>query len=1122
MAQARIAGAGAVTGASPAALAGITDIEIVQNGASNALVTTTRGGGAMAAYDIGTTAPARLIDSWALSLDMLAAEKPDIEFLSTSWGNLILSPGHVGSSLHGVTTGGAADSTFFGSERTVSVTGAEASNLGDVVMFNDGPHGIAALVSGGLALVDATATRSLSLTPIILPEALAGVRANALETRNLDGADFTVATFGTANGLMVLRTDASGQITHQRTYLPDADGIWFSRPSDVTLAEVAGQKFVVLSASGTGSLTVFSLGDDGSLTPTDDVLDDAKTAFARATMLETVTLSGHSFVIAAGSDPGFSVLELLPGGRLHHIQTFFPPADMALSSITDLAALAQDGAIRLWVSQQSAPYLSEFRITFDALGGQSVASASGGALSGTGQDDNLIGRAGQDALSGGLGADLLLDGAGADTLTGGQGRDTFILAADGTTDIITDFNAAEDKLDLTSFGTIKLGSDLHLYARSWGVAVVVGSETLEVHAASGTQLTVSSLTSAHFIGLDRRLPYSGTDFEALVIAGKTAGSGVKVAEIPAAAIRGTSGNDSLRGTTNADYLTGDAGNDTLDGGAGADTLEGGAGNDTYVISSTQDVLVEAAGGGTDRVITTVSLDLLWGNGAYAQVENITLATGAADAWATEGANVIGGNSAANRLYGRGGNDRLTGEAGNDTLDGGAGTDTLVGGAGDDSYVISSTQDVLVEATGGGTDRVITPISLDLLWGNGAYAQVENITLANGATNALATDGANVMVGNSAANRLFGRGGNDRIYGESGNDTLYGDAGNDTLYGGTGTNRLVGGAGNDTYVISSTQDILIEAAGGGIDRVITPVSLDLKGRNGAYAQVENITLANGATNALATDGANVMVGNSAANRLFGRGGNDRIYGESGNDTLYGEAGNDTLYGGAGTNRLVGGAGNDTYVISSTQDVLVEVAGGGIDRVITPVSLDLKGSNGAFAQVENITLATGAANAWATEGANEMVGNSAANRLYGRGGNDSLYGEAGSDTLDGGAGADTLVGGVGSDRLNGGGFDASRDVFLFRAATESPRGAGRDVISYFESKRDIVDLRLIDANTTKAGDQAFFLSKAATPYGAWISANDSGFTLFADVNGDKVADLEIALNGASSFGATNIWL
>ena len=48
---------------------------------------------------------------------------------------------------------------------------------------------------------------------------------------------------------------------------------------------------------------------------------------------------------------------------------------------------------------------------------------------------------------------------------------------------------------------------------------------------------------------------------------------------------------------------------------------------------------------------------------------------------------------------------------------------------------------------------------------------------------------------------------------------------------------------------------------------------------------------------------------------------------------GGAGNDTIEGGAGEDTLIGGAGNDVFFVESAGDVVVELAGEGVDTVIS---------------------------------------------------------------------------------------------------------------------------------------------------------------------------------------------
>ncbi len=120
-----------------------------------------------------------------------------------------------------------------------------------------------------------------------------------------------------------------------------------------------------------------------------------------------------------------------------------------------------------------------------------------------------------------------------------------------------------------------------------------------------------------------------------------------------ATINGTSGNDNLVGTDAADVLNGldgddtlsaGLGNDSLDGGAGSNVLMGGQGDDAYTVRSLQDVVVEAAGEGSDTVSSLISFTLA------ATLENLTLIGGGAiNGVGNAGNNRLIGNTAANIL-----------------------------------------------------------------------------------------------------------------------------------------------------------------------------------------------------------------------------------------------------------------------------------------------------------------------------------------------------------------------------------------------------------------------------------------------------------------------------------------
>ncbi|WP_316013345.1 Hint domain-containing protein [Roseobacter sp. HKCCA0434] len=82
---------------------------------------------------------------------------------------------------------------------------------------------------------------------------------------------------------------------------------------------------------------------------------------------------------------------------------------------------------------------------FGQGGDDSITGGSGAdSIRGGSGNDTILGGADSDTISGDAGDDSIDGGAGVDTLTGGTGFDTFV--ADGTADLITDFNNAPDQV----------------------------------------------------------------------------------------------------------------------------------------------------------------------------------------------------------------------------------------------------------------------------------------------------------------------------------------------------------------------------------------------------------------------------------------------------------------------------------------------------------------------------------------------------------------------------------------------------------------------------------------------------------------------------------------------------
>ena len=466
----------------------------------------------------------------------------------------------------------------------------------------------------------------------------------------------------------------------------------------------------------------------------------------------------------------------------------------------------------------------------------------------------------------------------------------------------------------------------------------------------------------------------------------------------------------LEGGAGIDVLRGSGGNDTLDGGTGADQLDGGSGNDVLYVDNASDIVVEAAGGGSDRVFAGVSYALA----AAAEVELMTTTNYT--------------STAALNLTGSGTANTILANDGVNILDGKGGADTLIGRLGNDFYYVDNAGDRVVEAAGEGSDRVFASAS----WTLGAGVSVELLT-----TDFAPGTAAINLTGNELAN------------------TIQGNAGVNVLDGKAGADTLVGLGGNDLYYVDNVADRTIEAAGDGTDRVFASISYALA----ASVSVETLSTSNNtgtaAINLTGNELAQTIFGNDGANVLDGKAGADTLVGQLGNDFYYvdnaadrvveaagqgsdrifastsytlgasvsvelmgttsnagtdainltgnelvnvlqGNAGSNSLDGKAGADTMIGLAGDDFYHVDNAADRVVEAASEGNDQVFTSVSYTLA----AGQSVETLSANAGTA-------AINLTGNELANRLEGNDGANVLDGKAGGDGLFGGGGADSFV-------------------------------------------------------------------------------------------------------------------
>jgi len=730
-------------------------------------------------------------------------------------------------------------------------------------------------------------------------------------------------------------------------------------------------------------------------------------------------------------------------------------------------------------------------------------------------DGSFDNRTSIDTLNGGAGNDVIGGGLG-DTLDGGTGTDVLILSLAAATSGVTGSLAAAFSGGVATFGggtlsgferyskiagsqfgdTVTVGDGVEvndgtayrgIYGNGGNDVLTGGSQANSLYGGNDND-TLNGLGGDDYIqgdagadtlnggaGDDRLI--GGTGFDTATYNDATAAVQVSLL-LTTAQNTGGAGTDTLTeienltGTAFADTLTGNnavnvlsglagndtlsagIGNDTLDGGSGTDTMTGGTGDDIYVVDRAADIVVEAAGEGTDTVRTTaLALTLV------ANVEALTF-IGTGDFAGT-------GNVLANTL---------TGGAGSDTLDGAGGTDTMTGGLGDDTYVVDDGGDVVVELAGEGTDSVRTTLASYTL-----AAPLENLAFT-GAGNFAGTGNAaaNVITGGAGNDVLVGLGGNDRLVGAAGNDTLNGGAASDTAdygdaAGGVTVSLLLagaqntGGAGTDTLIAiesligSAFADTLTGTAaanalrgGAGDDTIDGGAGDDLIDGGAGSDTAIYAGAGAGVTISLALFGAQDTLGAgvdtlAGIEHLVGSAFADRLTGNVSVNSLSGGGGNDILNGGGGIDAMIGGAGDDTYIVDDSADAITELADEGTDSVIATAL--------AYTLAANVeTLSFGGV------GDFTGTGNALANSITGGAGADVLDGADGADVIRGGGGIDAILGGAGDDAFL---IDGVAD---FGAGESYDGGDGTDTLLLnYNADSDISGLLLSDV---EAVEQTYF--------------------------------------------------
>jgi VCBS repeat-containing protein len=249
-------------------------------------------------------------------------------------------------------------------------------------------------------------------------------------------------------------------------------------------------------------------------------------------------------------------------------------------------------------------------------------------------------------------------------------------------------------------------------------------------------------------------------------------------------------------------------------------------------------------------------------------------------------------------------------------------------------------------------------------------------------------------------------------------TVSGVDSNDILLDSAGIDTLAGGIGNDLYLVTNTGDVVIEAAGAGVDWVAASVDYTLPASN----TVEVLNMLGPGLTGTGSEGSETLISSFGANTLIGLGGDDFYYVRDTGDVVI-EAPNggydilaarvdytlpanvealymvgsgltgtgsdnaDSLLSRGGPNTLIGLGGDDLYYVNNAADVVIEAANGGNDTVMATVSYTLP------ANVEALYVNGSGLTGTGSSGADTLI-TLGANTLVGGDGNDTFVLLAGS--------------------------------------------------------------------------------------------------------------------------------
>ncbi|QNL18864.1 hypothetical protein HXX25_05595 [Hyphobacterium sp. CCMP332] len=173
--------------------------------------------------------------------------------------------------------------------------------------------------------------------------------ASSVTTAVVNGTTYLFAAGFYDFGVSVFSVADNGALTNVANVSDDAT-LELDDASSVTTAVVDGTTYLFVAAP-TGSVSVFSVADNGALTNVFNVSDDATLELAGAFSLTTAVVNGTTYLFAAGNaDNGVSVFSVADNGALTNVANVSDDATLELDGVWSVTTAVVDGTTYLFAA----------------------------------------------------------------------------------------------------------------------------------------------------------------------------------------------------------------------------------------------------------------------------------------------------------------------------------------------------------------------------------------------------------------------------------------------------------------------------------------------------------------------------------------------------------------------------------------------------------------------------------------------------------------------------------------------------------------------------------------------------------------------------------------------------